>query len=73
MLLLEFERFDFIKVLRQNRHMIYYCTRLKQAQPEERKEIEEDMSSKPELRQILIQLQEVDVHDIVSVNFFFKI
>lgn len=64
---MEFERFDFIKVLRQHRHMIYYCTRLKQAQPEEQKAIESEMSTRPELQQILDQLHEVDNRDFVAV------
>lgn len=66
-LLLGFERFDFIKMLRQHRQMVYYCTRLKQAQAEEREMIEREMASKPELKQILDQLIEVAEEDIVSV------
>jgi pre-mRNA-splicing helicase BRR2 len=43
--LLDFERFDFIKVLLRNRAKVLYCTRLKQAQnDEERSAIEEEMS-----------------------------
>ena len=35
-LLLGFDQFDFIKVLRQQRNLVLYCTMLKQAQAEER-------------------------------------
>jgi pre-mRNA-splicing helicase BRR2 len=43
--LLDFERFDFIKVLLRNRAKVLYCTRLKQAQNDaERLAIEEEMS-----------------------------
>lgn len=65
--LLGFDRFDFIKTLRQNRRMIYYCTKLKQAQPEEREAIEREMAGKPELKPILDQLIEVTEEDIVTV------
>ena len=42
--LLEYDKFDFIKLLMRNRAKIVYCTRLKQAQTEEeRKAIEEEM------------------------------
>lgn len=33
--LLDFDKFDFIKILLKNRRKIYYCTRLKQAQNDE--------------------------------------
>lgn len=43
-MLLDFDKFDFIKLLLSNRTKVYYCTRLKQAQNEdERKNIEEEM------------------------------
>lgn len=67
-LLLGFERFDFIKTLRQHRQMIYYCTKLKQAQAEEREMIEREMAGRPELKQILDQLVEVAEEDIVTVR-----
>jgi len=42
--LLDFDKFEFIKVLMKNRAKIFYCTRLKQAQTdEERVAIEEEM------------------------------
>jgi len=49
--------------------MIYYCTRLKQTQGEEREAIENEMASKPELKNILDELIEVREDDIVAVNF----
>ncbi|KAL3076890.1 hypothetical protein niasHT_039670 [Heterodera trifolii] len=67
-LLLGFERFDFIKTLRQHRQMVYYCTRLKQAQPEERETIEREMANRPELKKILDQLVEVAEEDIVTTE-----
>lgn len=42
--LLDYDKFDFIKVLLQNRAKIYYCTMLKQAQSdEEREALEKEM------------------------------
>uniref|UniRef100_A0A915LVN9 Brr2 N-terminal helicase PWI domain-containing protein n=2 Tax=Meloidogyne javanica TaxID=6303 RepID=A0A915LVN9_MELJA len=67
-LLLGFTHFDFIKQLCQNRHMIYYCTRLKQTQGEERESIENEMASKPELKNILDELIEVREDDIVATE-----
>jgi pre-mRNA-splicing helicase BRR2 len=44
--LLDFDKFEFIKLLLRNRAKIYYCTRLKQAQTEtERKSIEQEMET----------------------------
>lgn len=43
-LLLDYDKFDFIKLMLENRVKVLYCTRLKQAQSdEERKAIEEEM------------------------------
>lgn len=45
-LLLQFERFDFMKLLLQNRDVIYFCTKYRQAQSEiERNSIENEMLS----------------------------
>jgi pre-mRNA-splicing helicase BRR2 len=66
-MLLGFDLFEFIKILRQNRQMIYYCTKLCQAQPEEKVVIEKEMGSVPELQGILNQLGEVKSEDIVTV------
>jgi pre-mRNA-splicing helicase BRR2 len=42
--LLDFDKFEFIKLLMKNRAKIYYCTRLRQAQSEEeRAAVEEEM------------------------------
>ena len=43
-ILLDFDKFDFIKILLKNRAKIYYCTRYKQAQSDdERQQIEQEM------------------------------
>jgi pre-mRNA-splicing helicase BRR2 len=47
--LLDFDKFDFIKILLRNRSKIYYCTRLKQAQSDaERLVVESEMLSDTE-------------------------
>lgn len=47
-LLLDFDKFDFIKVLLKNRAKLFYCTRLRQAQSDvERKAIESEMEADP--------------------------
>jgi hypothetical protein len=48
--------------------MIYYCTRLKQTQGEEREAIEKEMMEQPELQKILEELVETSGEDIVTVN-----
>uniref|UniRef100_A0A0K0DLR4 U5 small nuclear ribonucleoprotein 200 kDa helicase n=1 Tax=Angiostrongylus cantonensis TaxID=6313 RepID=A0A0K0DLR4_ANGCA len=67
-LLLGFDHFDFIRTLRQHRHMVLYCTLLKQAQDEERVKIEEEMKMRPELHHVLAQLLETDEADIVETE-----
>jgi pre-mRNA-splicing helicase BRR2 len=63
-LLLGFNQFDFIKLLRSNRFMILYCTLLASAQsPEEKKSIEEKMSDDPNLLPILQALQRAESGD----------
>lgn len=62
------DHFDFVKKLLDNRQMIYYCTRLKQADAKERSDIESEMAATPDLKPILDQLQEVDAGDIVAVR-----
>uniref|UniRef100_A0A3B5KR59 Small nuclear ribonucleoprotein 200 (U5) n=1 Tax=Takifugu rubripes TaxID=31033 RepID=A0A3B5KR59_TAKRU len=65
-LLLGFNNFDFIKILRQHRRMIQYCTMLASAQSEAEKErITGKMESDPELSKILYQLQETEKEDII--------
>ncbi|BFY98347.1 hypothetical protein BsWGS_01387 [Bradybaena similaris] len=66
-MLLDVSHFEFIKVLRQHRQMILYCTLLAQAQTtSEKKKIEQKMSSDAELAYILKSLQSTDQDDIVS-------
>ncbi|XP_074640358.1 U5 small nuclear ribonucleoprotein 200 kDa helicase-like [Tubulanus polymorphus] len=66
-MLLGFTQFEFIKVLRQHRQMILYCTLLAQAQSkDDRQKIEEKMSTDSELSQILRALQENDKEDLVQ-------
>ncbi|XP_010788399.1 U5 small nuclear ribonucleoprotein 200 kDa helicase [Notothenia coriiceps] len=65
-LLLGFNTFDFIKILRQHRRMIQYCTMLASAQSEAEKErITGKMESDLELSKILYQLQETEKEDII--------
>ncbi|CAD5210662.1 unnamed protein product [Bursaphelenchus okinawaensis] len=54
---LDYQNFDIIKVFRENRQMIYWCTRLKQAPESERVAIEHEMIKNPELVGILQQLK----------------
>ncbi|VDK17837.1 unnamed protein product, partial [Anisakis simplex] len=66
-LLLGFDQFEFIKVLRQHRQMILYCTLLKQAQEgKEREQLEKEILSRPELHHILAELQETESADVVQ-------
>ncbi|KAM3925303.1 U5 small nuclear ribonucleoprotein 200 kDa helicase [Leptodactylus fuscus] len=65
-LLLGFNTFDFIKVLRENRMMILYCTLLASAQSEAEKErIMNKMESDSELSKYLYQLQETEKEDLI--------
>lgn len=58
--LLGFDCFDFIKQLKQNRHMILYCSLLASAQSQaERSAIQEEMKAVPHLHKILKQLETV--------------
>lgn len=66
-LLLGFDQFDFIKILRQHRQMVLYCTLLASAQSEQdRKQIEMKMSNDSQLSTILQQLNETDKEDIIK-------
>ncbi|KAH3788153.1 U5 small nuclear ribonucleoprotein 200 kDa helicase-like [Dreissena polymorpha] len=66
-MLLGVDAFAFIKVLRQYRQMILYCTLLAQAQNEkERADIEQRMGSDGELLAILHALQAIDKEDLVT-------
>ncbi|KAM8973353.1 U5 small nuclear ribonucleoprotein 200 kDa helicase [Pelodytes ibericus] len=65
-LLLGFNTFDFIKILRQHRMMILYCTLLASAQSEAEKErIMGKMESDSELSKYLYQLQETEKEDLI--------
>uniref|UniRef100_A0A674AU56 U5 small nuclear ribonucleoprotein 200 kDa helicase n=1 Tax=Salmo trutta TaxID=8032 RepID=A0A674AU56_SALTR len=65
-LLLGFNTFDFIKILRQHRRMIQYCTMLASAQSEAEKEkIIGKMETDPDLSKVLYQLQETEKEDII--------
>uniref|UniRef100_A0A803VWY3 U5 small nuclear ribonucleoprotein 200 kDa helicase n=1 Tax=Ficedula albicollis TaxID=59894 RepID=A0A803VWY3_FICAL len=65
-LLLGFNTFDFIKVLRQHRMMILYCTLLASAQSEAEKErIMGKMEADPELAKFLYQLHETEKEDLI--------
>ncbi|KAL7981319.1 hypothetical protein Chor_002215 [Crotalus horridus] len=65
-LLLGFNTFDFIKVLRQHRMMILYCSLLASAQSEAEKErIMGKMESDPELSKFLYQLHETEKEDLI--------
>lgn len=56
-MLLDYEKFDLIKLLLRNRLKIVWCTRLARAEDQEqRKNIEEEMASDPSLAPILEQL-----------------
>ena len=64
--LLGFTHFNFIKVLRQHRNMVLYCSLLAQAQSEEEKRnIEDEMAADAELKIILCALRDTDKEDIV--------
>ncbi|XP_075714713.1 U5 small nuclear ribonucleoprotein 200 kDa helicase [Rhinoderma darwinii] len=65
-LLLGFNTFDFIKILRQHRMMILYCTLLASAQSEAEKErIMGKMESDSELSKYLYQLEETEKEDLI--------
>lgn len=61
------DAFDFIRILRQNRKMILFCTLLARAESKSEKEaIELSMQQDPELSKILRQLKETDQQNIVE-------
>ncbi|XP_022255650.1 U5 small nuclear ribonucleoprotein 200 kDa helicase-like, partial [Limulus polyphemus] len=66
-LLLGFNQFEFIRVLRQYRDMILYCTLLASSQSStEKTKIREKMQGDPELEKILRQLEDTGKEDIVQ-------
>lgn len=69
MLLLGHDKFSFIRLLRKNKSMVLYCTLLATAQSaKEKKEIEEKMSSDPDLASILHALTETEQEDLIQVR-----
>ena len=59
--LLGFDQFDFIKVLRQNRAIVLYCTLLASAQKQSEKDrLKDRMRSDPDLAKILKALEATD-------------
>ncbi len=59
MTLLQFDKFELIKLLRNNRNIVLYCTLLARAQtPAEKSAIEETMRNDDELAPILAELRE---------------
>lgn len=67
MLLLGHDKFSFIRLLRKNKSMVLYCTLLATAQSaKEKKEIEEKMSSDPDLASILHALTETEQEDLIQ-------
>ncbi len=66
-LLLGFNQFDFIKLLRQNRDMVLYCTLLATAQDEKEKTlIESKMRSDSYLSTLLDQLNETEKDNLIQ-------
>eukprot|EP00049_Salpingoeca_infusionum_P013623 m.254457 g.254457 ORF g.254457 m.254457 type:complete len:2135 (+) comp15493_c9_seq1:187-6591(+) len=55
--LLEFQRFNLVKLLCQNRNIVLYATLRARASEEERKRLDADMASNPELAPILRALK----------------
>ena len=69
MLLLGHDKFSFIRLLRKNKNMVLYCTLLATAQSaKDKKEIEEKMSSDPDLASILHALTETEQEDLIQVS-----
>lgn len=70
MLLLGHDKFSFIRLLRKNKNMVLYCTLLATAQSaKDKKEIEEKMSSDPDLASILHALTETEQEDLIQVGY----
>ncbi|KAF8792805.1 U5 small nuclear ribonucleoprotein 200 kDa helicase-like [Argiope bruennichi] len=66
-LLLGYNQFEFIKVLRQHRQMILYCSLLASLQSgAEKSKLKEKMQNDPELEKILRQLENTDKEDIIQ-------
>ncbi|XP_050545887.1 putative U5 small nuclear ribonucleoprotein 200 kDa helicase [Daktulosphaira vitifoliae] len=68
-LLLGYECFDFIKILKKNRLMILFCTLLASSQSEsERQSLRKKMESDPFLSRILRQMDTKEVDDVKDSN-----
>jgi pre-mRNA-splicing helicase BRR2 len=66
-LLLGFDQFTFIKLLRQNRMKVLYCTLLARAEnAEEKRQLEEKMTGDPQLLPILQALNVMESDDLVQ-------
>ncbi|KFM69174.1 U5 small nuclear ribonucleoprotein helicase, partial [Stegodyphus mimosarum] len=66
-LLLGYNQFEFIKILRQHRQTILYCTLLASLQSgAEKTKLKEKMQSDPELEKILRQLENTEKEDIIQ-------
>uniref|UniRef100_T1JH32 U5 small nuclear ribonucleoprotein 200 kDa helicase n=1 Tax=Strigamia maritima TaxID=126957 RepID=T1JH32_STRMM len=66
-LLLGYNQFDFIKVLRQHRQMIMYCTLLASSQSEsEKSKIISEMQNDPQLSKILRLLENTENEDFIQ-------
>ncbi|GIY38374.1 u5 small nuclear ribonucleoprotein 200 kDa helicase [Caerostris extrusa] len=66
-LLLGYNQFEFIKILRQHRQMILYCSLLASLQSgAEKSKLKEKMQNDPELEKILRQLENTDKEDIIQ-------
>lgn len=66
-LLLGYNQFTFIKILRQHRQMILYCTLLASLQSgAEKSKLKEKMQNDPELEKILHQLENTEKEDIIQ-------
>ncbi|KAF2069048.1 hypothetical protein CYY_009635, partial [Polysphondylium violaceum] len=60
--LFDFSRFDFIKLLLNNKSTVLYCTLLAKSENEqERKKIEDEMSNDPILYTVLNQIKGIDI------------
>eukprot|EP00053_Salpingoeca_punica_P020082 m.207381 g.207381 ORF g.207381 m.207381 type:complete len:2142 (+) comp17788_c0_seq1:161-6586(+) len=55
---LGYDKFDFVKLLRANRNLVLYATKLARAQDEERVQIEAQMRADPELEKLLTRIRE---------------
>jgi hypothetical protein len=70
---LDYENFDFIKLLLRNRLKVLYCTKLAHAEDDKEKaHIEEEMKSDPALKPIWDQLQKTGKGKTLGKCFWFS-